>query len=114
MSVTYKAAVIGSTDVVMGFKALGLDTFAVSDAAQARRTLRKLSHGDASRGEQQYAVIYLEESLAGALHDEIEELRNKTVPAVILIPGRGGETGYGAESLRQAVIRAVGADIMNS
>ena len=39
----YKIAVLGDRDSVMGFKALGLETFFAEDAEQARHTLHRLA-----------------------------------------------------------------------
>ncbi|MBR2832012.1 MAG: V-type ATP synthase subunit F [Oscillospiraceae bacterium] len=103
----YKIAVVGSRDTVMGFRALGLSTFAAEDAEDARRTVRRLA-----RPEEEVAVIYLEESFADALSQEIERYRGQLQPAIILIPGRSGSTGRALRELHAAVERAVGSDIL--
>ena len=41
MRAMYKIAVIGALDSVIGFKALGLDTFPVEDAEGAKKALRQ-------------------------------------------------------------------------
>jgi V/A-type H+-transporting ATPase subunit F len=105
----YKIAVIGSPDTVMGFKALGLETFSVSGAEDAQRVVRRLTNPDA---EDRYAIIYVEENLAGGLSAEIARFKHSVTPAVILIPGRDGSTGQGMSALHDAVKRAVGADII--
>ncbi len=102
-----KIAVIGARDTVMGFKALGLDTFPAEDAAQALKALRSLT-----RDSRDYAIIYIEETLAAELEHEINKFSDSPTPAIILIPGREGSTGYGRESLRSAVEKAVGMDLL--
>ena len=74
----YKIAVLGDRDSVLGFKALGLDTYFVETTDEARHTLHQLAKED-------YAII--------------------------LIPGKTGSLGIGAQALQSAVERAVGADI---
>ena len=102
----YKIAVMGGSDTVMGFKALGLDTYPVSDAAEARSVFNRITAPDGK-----YAVVYLEESLSKTLSQEIERFTDKPAPAIILIPGREGSQGLGLTALQNAVKRAIGTDI---
>jgi V/A-type H+-transporting ATPase subunit F len=105
----YKIAVIGGMDTVMGFKALGLETFPVSGAEDARHVMHRLT---TSESDEKYAIIYVEENLAQALSAEIDKFKDSVTPAVILIPGREGSTGQGLTALHEAVKRAIGADIL--
>ena len=91
----------------MGFKALGLDVFPVESVDEARQTLRALTHG-----EEQYAILYVEENLAGGLQHEIDRFKDEPTPAIILIPGRDGSMGLGLSALQAAVERAVGTNIL--
>ena len=88
----------------MGFKALGLDTYFVESAEEARHTLHRLA-------KEAYAVIYITEQLAADIPGEIARYKTEVTPAVILIPGKTGSLGLGAQALQCAVERAVGADI---
>ena len=92
----------------MGFKALGLDVFPVTDGAEGRSILRSLAHDTVNN----YAIIYVEENLAEELDPEIEKYKDKPTPAIILIPGKDGSLGLGQNALRAAVERAVGSDIL--
>ena len=103
----YKIAVMGGIDTVMGFRALGLDTFPVSGSAEAKEIFSKLTAPD-----EQYAVIYLEEGLSSSLSAEISKFNEKVTPAIILIPGRDGSQGLGLTALHEAVIKAIGTDIL--
>ena len=58
MATTYRIAVIGDWESVMGFRAIGLDTYPVTSAAEAKERVKEL----AKDGE--CAVIYLTEQLA--------------------------------------------------
>lgn len=102
-----KIAVIGGRETVMGFKALGLETYPVLDAAEATQTLRKLT-----RESEDYAIIYIEENLAEQLAGEINKFKDSPTPAIILIPGREGSMGLGLSALNAAVERAVGTNIL--
>ena len=100
----YKIAVLGDRASVLGFKALGLDIFPTEGTEEARQTLHKLAKED-------YAIIYITEQLATALSADINRYKTSVTPAVILIPGKGGSLGLGAQALQMAIERAVGADI---
>lgn len=103
-----KIAVIGGRDTVMGFKALGLDTFPAENASEAGKLLRQLTH----ESEDEYAIIYIEETFAQQLSNEIAKFKDSPSPAIILIPGREGSIGLGLQALHDAVERAVGTNIL--
>jgi V/A-type H+-transporting ATPase subunit F len=103
----YKIAVLGGLDTVLGFKALGLDIYPVSDSDEARSAFRRITQPD-----ENYAVVYVEERISQALSAEIAKYSDKVTPAIILIPGRDGSQGLGLTALHDAVKRAIGADIL--
>ena len=105
----YKIAVIGSPDTVIGFKALGLDTFPVRQPEEAHKIFRTITKADQP---DEYAIIYLEENLAEALKADIDRFKDSPRPAVILIPGKDGSLGLGQSALQAAVERAVGVNIL--
>ena len=98
---------MGGRETVMGFKALGLDTFPVDNLDEARHVFREIT-----REEEQYAIIYVEENLAEGLQHEIDKCKDQPTPAIILIPGRDGSMGLGLSALQAAVERAVGTNIL--
>lgn len=102
-----KIAVIGGRETVMGFKALGLETFSVDNAQEGLASLKKLT-----RESEDYAIIYIEENLAAELEHEISRFKDSPSPAIILIPGREGSLGLGQNALKAAVERAVGTNIL--
>ena len=102
-----KIAVIGGLDTVMGFKALGLDTFPAVSAAEASAILKKIT-----RESDEYAIIYLEETFAADMQAEVNKFKDSPTPAIILIPGREGSIGLGQSALKAAVERAVGTNIL--
>ena len=107
MILMFKIGVLGGRETVMGFKALGLDTYPVDDLEEARHVLREIT-----REEEQYAIIYVEENLAQGLQAEIDRFKDVPTPAIILIPGRDGSLGMGLQALNSAVERAVGTNIL--
>lgn len=102
-----KIAVIGGRETVLGFKALGLETYPVANADEASACLRRLT-----RESDEYAIIYIEELLAAQIEGEINKFKDSPTPAIILIPGREGSIGLGQSALKAAVERAVGTNIL--
>lgn len=101
-----KAAVLGDSESVKGFAAVGLDSFPVDDPAQAPVLLRRLMNsGD-------YDILFITEALVAAVDKEMKQADDRIVPAIIPIPGVRGNTGVGVQRLRDAVERAVGSDIV--
>ena len=105
MAVTYRIAAVGDWDSVMGFRALGLDTYPVTSSEEAREKIRELAKTDC-------AVIFLTEQLAKDLGDVLARYKDEVRPAIILIPGRDGSLGIGKDNIQRAIERAVGADIL--
>lgn len=98
-------AVIGDRDSIYGFASIGLSIFPVSNGEDGLEKFRQLCRGD-------YAVIYITESLAAEIEEEIEKVAEQMTPAVILIPGVYGNTGKGKNEVRKSVEKAVGSDIL--
>ena len=102
-----KIAVIGGRETVVGFKALGLEAFPVAGDEEAHSAFKKLT-----RENDNYAIIYVEETYYKALSAEIDKFKDSPTPAIILIPGKEGSLGLGQSALQSAVLRAVGSDIL--
>lgn len=101
----YKIAVLGDSDSVLGFKALGLDVFPAASVEEAKRTLHRLA-------KENYAIVYLTEQFARFMDEELARYKDELTPAVILIPGKEGSLGIGMANVKKSVERAVGADIL--
>ncbi len=102
----YKIGIIGERDSVLGFMALGYSVFDTADPEEAKSVLREKVKGG------EYAVIFLTEEIAMQIEDETEKYKDLPLPAIVPLPGVGGSRGYGTENLRNAALRAVGADIL--
>ncbi len=102
---SYRIAVLGDKDSVLGFKALGLSTYPAETAEEARVTLHRIA-------KENFAVIYVTETLAVELEQDINRYKDELTPAIILIPGKEGSHGIGMSNIKKAVERAVGADIL--
>lgn len=101
----YKIAVMGDRESVLGFMALGFAVLAVSEKEEAEKTLKALAHDN-------YAVIYITESVMMLIQDTVDMYKDSTIPAIIPIPGKEGSLGLGMRNVKLSVERAVGADIL--
>lgn len=96
--------VIGETDSVMGFAALGLRVRTASDISSAKNILKEEKKNS--------AIIYITENLAKDMEHEIQKLHEQITPAIVLIPSHKGSLGIGISAVKKSVERAVGADIL--
>ncbi|NLY43768.1 MAG: V-type ATP synthase subunit F [Clostridiaceae bacterium] len=101
----YKIGVIGDKDSILGFKALGLSVFPVTQPSEAEKILHQLT-------QDRYAVIYITEQVAKDIVSSIEQYKDNKIPAIIPIPGNRGTLGIGMQNIKKSVERAVGADIL--
>lgn len=101
-----KIAVVGDYDSIYGFAAVGLDTFP-AEGEEVVNVMHKVTAGA-------YGIIYITEKAAGEVPGIIEHYKEKTTPAIILIPGADGNTGEGVNGVKKSVEQAVGSDILFS
>ena len=113
-----KIAIIGNKETILGFKALGLETFDANNAEKATEILHKLAGEviviDKTTEESipMYAIIFITEDLAIKVPEEdYKKLGQKALPAIIPVPGSTGATGYGLKRIGKMVEQAVGSDI---
>lgn len=102
----YKIGIIGNRDAVLGFMALGFSVHEAASVEEAARELHSMARS------QEYGVIFLTDDYAAQLESETVRYRDLPLPAIVSIPAPGSSSGYGMNNLRQAVERAVGADIL--
>ncbi len=102
----YKIGIIGATESVTAFLALGVTVFEALTPAEAAEKL----HLAAGTGE--YAVLFIYEELAAAISEDVARYKDATLPAITVLPGKSGSKGYGAAAMKDAMERAIGADIL--
>ena len=102
-----KVVIIGDKDTVMGFLALGIDIFPAYTAEEIKKTIHKLA-------EREYAIIYITEEASLKANESIAIYKDMELPAIIVIPGIGGNMGLGMNEVRESAKRAIGADILFS
>ena len=98
-------AVIGAKSSVFGFIAVGFKVFFADDAASCERILSELVASE------EYAVIYITETLAAQISEKLEEYSSLPLPAIIPLPDRS-DNGFGIKNIKKSVERAIGSDIL--
>lgn len=99
-----KIAVIGDKDLILAFKAIGMDVFCSNNAQDTQSLLKKIA--------KDYAVIFITEDLAIQVDDTLKKYKTRTYPAIIPIPSSAGSNGYGIIGIEKDVEKAVGSDIL--
>ncbi len=100
-----KIAAIGEHDIMLIFKAIGAEVFPVTDYRQAAQKIKEAS-------KEGYGIIFITETIAQKLDETIRSYSGKFLPSIVVIPGLGERNKYATKRLRQAIIKAMGVDIM--
>lgn len=101
----YKIGVVGDRDSILGFKLLGLSVFPVREPKEAGLLVNRLARED-------YAVIFITESIAKDIEETIERYKAVPFPAIIPIPNNQGSVGLGMQGIKDNVEKAIGVDIL--
>lgn len=107
-SVEAPMAAVGSYDSVLPFQAIGIETVILTgdNRAETPHLISKFARDG-------YAVVFLEEAVYAAFHEDMDQLNETTATSVIPVPNQTGLLGVGVESIRKSTERAVGMDIFN-
>ncbi len=99
-----RIAAFGEKDIMLIFKAIGIEVFPVSKTSGFEEQLEQLVM-------EGYAVIFITETVAIQVDSVIKKYMNKTLPSIVIIPGLGEKQNYALSMLRQAIVKAVGVDL---
>lgn len=102
----HKLAIIGDSDSILAFQAIGMDSFLVN----RENAQEVLSHQFKSG---KYAIIFLAETLAQGMMDFLQEVGHHTTPAITIIPVGLKRQNIGLERMRKLGILATGTDIIS-
>ena len=102
-----KIAAFGEKDIMLIFKAIGIEVFSVSEKTKPEVQLEKLIKED-------YAIIFITETVALEVSGVIKKYMNKTLPSIVVIPGLGKKENFAVDLLRQAVVRAMGVSLFEN
>jgi len=103
-----KIAVLGDTDFVMPFSALGVDTFAVEQRPdEITDSARKIA-------DENYALVVVAENIAARAEEVFADFRGKPTPCVVVVPFTTESEGYATRALGQVLKVATGIDIFKN
>lgn len=98
-----KVAVLGDRASIAGFKAAGLDPYAVESPGEGPGVWDSMPLAE-------YAVVVMTEPVLAELRKRVAGFpAREGLPVVLGIPPVTGGTGMSRESLREMMIRALGA-----
>ncbi len=100
-----RMAFIGDADSVLGFRALGVETYTPVSGDEAVEIFRSLVKEKAS-------VVMITEDMLDHLQIEVDQVVSLPVPAIVVLPGVSGSKHMGEDTIRNLIIRAVGVDLM--
>lgn len=114
---TFKLAIIGNESSILLYRALGTETYPVTNANEARDMLQELASRDMGDELQTaaYAVVFVEENYYKKLpEDLLTRLSKKPLPAVVPVPSPDSDDAkFGSKRISKIVERAVGSDILS-
>ena len=99
-----KMAIIGDGDSVLAFTAGGVEAFTADSTEAAKELLKKLA--------KDYKIIFITDVISKELDDQIRKYVSSPYPIIISLPSKNGSNGYGMESLKLSMDKALGVDIL--
>jgi len=101
-----KAVAVGEKHLVLGFRGVGFDIIAVDDVGKLADELSALAR------DPEVGLVVMTESLASEAPETVEEFRSRSKAVVTLIPTHEGGRHLSFESIRRAVERSMGVDLL--
>lgn len=101
-----KTAIIGDGESILVFKAVGVEPFPVSTAAEAETVLSEIS--------KTYKIIFITDDVAVQIDDKIKKYTDKSYPIIVSVPSKAGSNGYGEKNLTDAMEKALGINIFST
>lgn len=86
--------------------ALGISVFPAENGAEAEAALREASGG------KEAALIFITESLAADLQEEIEKQNRRPEINIMLIPDNRGKPGLAGKQIEALIRNSIGADVI--
>ncbi|NLW21383.1 MAG: hypothetical protein GXY84_08465 [Clostridiales bacterium] len=97
---------VGEEDAILAFKAIGAQVMPATTPDQVASALHRLTR-------EGIPLVFITEAAARMAQEAVSRYEQALETAVIPIPGIRGSDGYGAAKLRETLIKAIGADILN-
>lgn len=101
-----KIAVLGDTDFVMPFSALGLDTYPTAETAQEiTEKAKEIIEG-------KYALVVVAENIAPKTQEAFSDYQNTPTPCIVVVPFTIESKGFATQALGEALRLATGINIL--
>lgn len=101
-----KIAVLGGTDFVMPFSALGVDTYPVGlTAGDIAENAKKIIS-------EKYALVVVAENVAPKAEEVFVDYQNTATPCIIVVPFTTESKGYATRALGKVLKMATGINIL--
>jgi V/A-type H+-transporting ATPase subunit F len=100
-----KIAVLGDTDFVMPFTALGVDTYPVDQTQQVVEAAKKIAGG-------KYALVVVSEDKLKAAEEAFAVYEDSPIPCVVAVPFTTESKGLATETLGKVLKMATGINIL--
>ena len=101
-----KIAILADEDLVLGFRALGVSTYPVTNREEVFHALREVIQ------DKDISIAYITEKWAVEISELIEELSAQEETIIVVIPDHRPSSGWAKTKMRKAAIKAVGADTL--
>ena len=101
-----KIAVLGGTDFVMPFSALGVDTYPVGlTAGDIAENAKKIIT-------EKYALVVVAENIAPKAEKVFADYHDKATPCIVVVPFTTESKGYATRALGKVLKMATGINIL--
>jgi len=104
VNITY----LGPPGAGFGFQLAGMMTTECSSGDELLSSLKQLV------ADKKAGIVFVDESLAEGVMDEVEKLNENTMPAIVLLTNPVESKRLAAAKMDRLMIRAVGSDIFNN
>ncbi len=103
-----KIAVLGGTDFVMPFSALGVDTYPVGlTAGDIAESAKKIIS-------EKYALVVVAENIAPAADEVFSAYQGMPTPCIIVVPFTTESKGFATQALGEVLRMATGINILQN
>jgi len=108
MSDTGKIAVLGNTDFVTPFSALGVDTYPVGHAPE------QILESAGKIISDKYALVVIAENIAPAVEQVFSAVSKSPTPCIVVVPFTTGSKGFAVRCLGEMLKIATGINILQN
>jgi len=103
-----KIAVLGDTDFVMPFSALGVDTYPAGQAAgDVTESAKKIIDG-------KYALVIIAENIAPTVQEVFSACEDTPLPCIVVVPFTTESKGFATQALAEVLKTATGINILQN